>query len=123
MYKLNVISSFASAHKLNGYNGLCQNLHGHNWKVRLCVKCDQLDEIGMAMDFGILKESLNSLLETLDHQYLNELPAFQAMNPTSENLARYIFEQMECAPYISSSCVVAEVEVWESEKASVVYSL
>jgi 6-pyruvoyltetrahydropterin/6-carboxytetrahydropterin synthase len=122
MYKLNVKGAFSSAHKLTGYDGPCQNLHGHNWKVRLCVMCDTLDEIGLAMDFGILKTQLNSLLDSLDHQFLNELPAFQTMNPTSENLARFIFEQMgqklsQCA------CEVVEVEIWESDKASVVYGL
>lgn len=122
MYKLNVLGTFASAHKLNGYEGLCKNLHGHNWKVRLCVLCDQLDEIGMAMDFGILKQKLNELLSELDHQYLNELPAFKEMNPTSENLARYIFENMGNRMSICA-CEVVEVEVWESEKASVIYGL
>lgn len=122
MYKLNVIGTFASAHKLNGYEGLCRNLHGHNWKVRLCVLCDQLDEIGMAMDFGILKQKLNDYLTELDHQYLNELPAFKDINPTSENLARLIFENMG-SKLSMCACEVVEVEVWESEKASVIYGL
>jgi 6-pyruvoyltetrahydropterin/6-carboxytetrahydropterin synthase len=122
MYKLNVISNFSSAHKLNGYEGMCRNLHGHNWKVRLCVMCDTLDEIGMAMDFGIIKERLNQLLDELDHQYLNDLPAFKEINPTSEHLARYIFEQMGIQ-LSQCPCEVVEVEVWESEKASVIYGL
>ena len=122
MYKLNVTGSFCAAHQLNGYNGLCKNLHGHNWKVRLCVMCDTLDEIGMAMDFGAIKKQLNELLETLDHQFLNELPAFSEMNPTSENLARYIFEQMG-VKLSQCPCEVVETEVWESEKSSVVYGL
>ncbi|MFO7660611.1 MAG: 6-carboxytetrahydropterin synthase QueD [Candidatus Cloacimonadaceae bacterium] len=122
MYKLNVISSFSSAHKLNGYEGMCKNLHGHNWKVRICVMCDTLDEIGMAMDFGIIKTKLNEIMSELDHQYLNDLPAFQEMNPTSENLARYIFEQMG-KKLSQRPCEVMESEVWESEKTSVVYGL
>jgi 6-pyruvoyltetrahydropterin/6-carboxytetrahydropterin synthase len=121
MYKLNVTGSFASAHKLIGYDGLCKNLHGHNWKVRLMVMCTQLDDIGMAMDFGILKASLNELLTSLDHQYLNDIPPFDTINPTSENLARYIYEMM--GTQLGNGCQVVEVEVWESEKASVVYSL
>lgn len=122
MYKLNVISSFSSAHKLNGYEGMCKNLHGHNWKVRICVMCDTLDEIGMAMDFGIIKTKLNEILSELDHQYLNDLPVFKELNPTSENLARYIFEQMG-KKLSQCPCEVVESEVWESEKASVVYGL
>jgi 6-pyruvoyltetrahydropterin/6-carboxytetrahydropterin synthase len=122
MYKLNVIGSFASAHKLNGYDGLCRNLHGHNWKVRVCVMCDRLDEIGMAMDFGIIKTNLNELLNELDHRFLNELPAFKELNPTSENLARHIFEQMS-QKLSQCPCEVVETEVWESDKASVIYGL
>lgn len=122
MYKLNVTSSFSSAHKLVGYEGLCKNLHGHNWNVRLCVMCDKLDEIGMAMDFGTIKERLNKLLAELDHQYLNDLPAFKEVNPTSENIARYIFENMG-QKLSQCPCEVVEVEVWESEKASVIYGL
>jgi len=122
MYKLNVTSSFSSAHKLNGYEGLCKNLHGHNWKVRICVMCDVLDEIGMAMDFGIIKNMLNEMLSELDHQYLNDLPAFKEMNPTSENLARYIYEKMG-QKLSQCPCEVVETEVWESEKTSVVYGL
>ena len=121
MYILNVIGHFAAAHKLDGYEGLCRNLHGHNWKVRLCVRCEQLDSIGMAMDFGILKGKLNSLLDELDHQYLNDLPAFQACNPTSENIASYLFDEMK-KRLSDTPCTVVETEVWESEKASVVYS-
>lgn len=122
MYKLNVISTFSSAHKLIGYEGLCKNLHGHNWKVRLCIVCDKLDEIGMAMDFGIIKTKLNELLLELDHQYLNDLVPFKDINPTSENIARYIFDIM-VTRLKGFPCVVYEVEVWESEKASVIYSL
>lgn len=122
MYKLNVVSSFSSAHKLNGYDGVCKNLHGHNWKVRLCVMCDTLDNIGMAMDFGIIKGKLKELLTEFDHQYLNDLPAFQEMNPTSENIARYVFDRM--GQMLSQCpCEVVEVEVWESDKASVIYGL
>lgn len=121
MYKLNVISSFSSAHKLIGYRGLCKNLHGHNWKVRLCVNCELLDNIGMAMDFGILKKHLMELLEELDHQFLNDLPAFINMNPTSENIARYLFERISIN-LKDYPCRVYEIEVWESDKASVIYS-
>ncbi len=122
MYKLNVKGTFSSAHRLNGYEGMCKNLHGHNYKVRLCVMCDGLDGIGMAMDFGVLKNHLNELLAGFDHQYLNDLPVFQQMNPTSENLARHIFEAMG-QKLSGCACEVVEVEVWESDNASVVYGL
>ena len=121
MYKLNVTDSFSAAHRLCGYEGACKNLHGHNWKVRIAITCSQLDEIGMALDYGIIKKALAEVLESLDHQYLNDLEALNGMNTTSENLARHIF--MELSKQITKpGCKVAEVEIFESERSSVVYT-
>ncbi len=121
MYKLSVTESFSAAHRLCGYQGACSNLHGHNWKVRVGLSADRLDEIGMAVDFGRIKQILGQILEGLDHAYLNELPALAGINPTSENLARFIFERMSegLAGLPASVC---EVEICESERSSVVYS-
>ncbi len=121
MYKLNVTDSFSAAHKLCGYEGACSNLHGHNWKVRICLCCSELDNIGMAMDFGIIKAVLKRVLDQLDHRYLNDIIDFSVKNPTSEHLARYIYEKME-AELNSDTCQVFEVEIWESDKSSVVYA-
>jgi len=121
MYKLNVSETFSAAHRLIGYKGLCCNLHGHNWKVRVCLACSVLDEIGMALDFGIIKHHLRSILTTLDHTYLNDLPQFAGINPTSEHLAQYIHREMQ-QRLTGTDCIVIEVEISESEKTSVVYS-
>jgi len=120
MYKLNVTESFSAAHRLCGYQGACSNLHGHNWKVRVGVACHKLDEIGMAMDFGVIKVALKRVLDNFDHKYLNELEEFAQMNPTSENLSRHIFSLLS-AEIDNETCQVCEVEIWESEKSSVVY--
>ncbi|MDD2331197.1 MAG: 6-carboxytetrahydropterin synthase QueD [Candidatus Cloacimonetes bacterium] len=120
MYISNVSDSFSAAHRLCGYEGACQNLHGHNWKVRLEVSCQKLDKIGLAMDFGILKRMLGSVLAEFDHSLLNDHPAFKAQNPSSENLARYIYEQIS-AQLEDSDAKVAAVEVAESEKSALVY--
>lgn len=120
MYKLNVTSQFSAAHKLEGYEGACRNLHGHNWKVRIGIECNKTDEVGMTIDFGIVKRNLNELIETLDHKYLNENPCFEQINPTSENIARYFFKEM-CNKIVIAGCRVSEVEVWESDKSSLVY--
>lgn len=121
MYLLNVTDSFSAAHRLCGYQGACSNLHGHNWKVRVGIKSDILDDIGMALDYGIIKNILGKILDTLDHEYLNEVSVLQGQNPTSENLARYIFEQMQegLKPYCAE---IHEVELYESERSSVVYT-
>ena len=121
MYRLSVSDSFSAAHRLCGYEGACRNLHGHNWKVKVCLATDQLDKIGMALDFGVIKQILATILDELDHAYLNELPAFKQQNPTSENLARYVFERFESA-LNGQNVKVESVEIQESERSAVVYS-
>lgn len=120
MYKLNVMSDFSSAHRLEGYEGACKNLHGHNWKVRVGINAAKTDKIGMTLDFGVVKKHLNKIMDALDHKYLNDLDCFEGINPTSENIARYIF--MELSSSLNGEFVrVAEVEIWESDRTSVVY--
>ncbi|MDZ4181623.1 MAG: 6-carboxytetrahydropterin synthase QueD [Candidatus Cloacimonadaceae bacterium] len=121
MYKLSVTDSFSAAHRLCGYEGACKNLHGHNWVVRVCIIANELDEIGMALDFGVIKNLLGSVLDPLDHAYLNEVPELADMNPTSENLAKYIYERMQ-AQLDGQAARVSSVEICESERSSVVYS-
>lgn len=120
MYYLSVSDTFSAAHRLCGYQGACSNLHGHNWKVRVCVKTDKLDEIGMALDFGIIKQILKDILDKFDHAYLNDVEGFVTQNPTSENLARHIFDKFAAA-LTDSAVSVHEVEICESERSSVVY--
>ena len=120
MYKINVISYFSGAHLLKGYPGACQNLHGHNWKVRVQLSTEKTDELGMAIDFKVVKEALNSLIDRFDHQHLNELEWFKEQNPTSENIARVIFKELQ--NLIENDYIyVYEVEIWESEFTSVIY--
>ncbi len=121
MFKINVTSSFSAAHQLNGYEGLCKNLHGHNWKVRIQIICYKIDEIGMALDFGIAKKYLRDLMEKLDHHYLNDLTYFDKINPTSENIALWIFNEFN-KEFNTPEAYIHEVEVWESENSSVIYS-
>jgi len=120
MYKLNVTSDFSSAHRLNGYEGLCKNLHGHNWKVRIGIICKKVDEIGMTIDFGEVKKNLHEIMLMLDHTYLNDLEHFKNINPTSENIAKFIFGEMKKRITVPD-CKIAEVEVWESDITSMVY--
>ncbi|MCF7919881.1 MAG: 6-carboxytetrahydropterin synthase QueD [Candidatus Cloacimonetes bacterium] len=120
MFKLNVISDFSSAHRLQGYEGACRNLHGHNWKVRVGINASKTDTVGMTVDFGVVKRHLTELMDALDHRYLNELEYFKEMNPTSENIARVLFNEL--SKRLNGDFVrVCEVEIWESERSSVVY--
>ena len=116
MYKLKVEAYFSAAHKLRGYKGKCEELHGHNWKVEMAVASKDLDRIGMVADFKKLKGALNSVSDKLDHKYLNNLAVFKEINPTSENIAKYIYEQVKLKlPKVKS------VTVWESENSSAAY--
>ncbi|MDR2192748.1 MAG: 6-carboxytetrahydropterin synthase QueD [Endomicrobium sp.] len=115
-YKLSVTKGFASAHYLRQYKGKCENMHGHNWKVRAAFCGTQLDKTGMLIDFTDLKAKLDEIMRCLDHKVLNETPPFDKTNPTAENIASYIFEQLKTAE--TDTAKVAEIEVWESETAS-----
>ncbi|MHB1660537.1 MAG: 6-carboxytetrahydropterin synthase QueD [bacterium] len=95
MYDLKVISDFSSAHALRGYNGKCENIHGHNWQIELIVASDILNEIGLVIDFKLLKRYLNEMIEMLDHKFINETEFFKAVNPSAENIAKFIYEGLE----------------------------
>lgn len=120
MYKIKVERSFSAAHQLIGYEGACENMHGHNWNVVAELKTEQLDNIGMGFDFKKLKTLLEMVLQRLDHQIINKVEPFIRQNPTAENLACYIYEQLE--PEFSERVSMSSVEVSESEGCSVVYS-
>ncbi|MCL5885176.1 MAG: 6-carboxytetrahydropterin synthase QueD [Deltaproteobacteria bacterium] len=119
-YALTVRSSFAAAHRLREYEGNCERLHGHNWLVEVTVESRELGPLGMAVDFRAIKAALHEVLARLDHGYLNDVPPFDAQNPTSENIARFISEEME--KRIPPPPRVSRVTVWESEDARAEYS-
>ena len=88
MYELVVHKTFAAAHNLRGYEGECEKLHGHNWKVEVTLKSEKLNGLGMVMDFKIVKKTLEGILSRFDHSYLNELEEFNQENPTTENVSK-----------------------------------
>ena len=94
MYEIKIKTDFSAAHNLREVGGKCESLHGHNFIVEVAVESKELNELGMVMDFRLLKEKTRGVLENLDHRYLNELPIFQDVNPSSENLAAYIFGEL-----------------------------
>jgi len=120
MYELKIEDAFASAHNLRGYQGACEELHGHNWKIEVIVRTDKLNDIGLAIDFKDLKQATSEVIDALDHKYLNELPPFKDENPSSENIARHIFREVgkRIAP---TGVRVYKVTAWESEKACASY--
>jgi 6-pyruvoyltetrahydropterin/6-carboxytetrahydropterin synthase len=119
MYTLEVEGDFAAAHQLREYAGKCERLHGHNWRVRLAVQAETLPASGMLVDFGELKRILGECLEAYDHGFLNEIPPFDGVNPTSERLARAIADA--AAAKLPPHARVSAVTVWESDRCSATY--
>ena len=120
-YTLKVVSDFASAHTLRDYPGACARMHGHNWKVEAEVEASRLNEVGMAVDFKVIRKAVKKLTERLDHHYLNEISPFDEINPTAENIAAYLFRGLSEAlnnEYIR----VSALTLWETERACVRYS-
>ncbi|MGH9468724.1 MAG: 6-carboxytetrahydropterin synthase QueD [Terriglobia bacterium] len=120
MFEVSVEASFSAGHALRNYQGKCENLHGHNYRVRVSVAGDQLDNAGLLVDFSKIKASLRALVERLDHQFLNELKPFDELNPSAENLAKYISDglsgELQEKPFQLGS-----VTVWETDTTSVTY--
>lgn len=114
MYELTIESEFAAAHRLREYDGACENLHGHNWRVEVNVGGEELDNLGMLIDFRELKRILDEVLDEFDHKYLNDVPCFREANPTTENLSRIVFEQ--CAAKLPQGVHMRSVAVWESSR-------
>ena len=120
MFEIEIERCFSAAHQLRGYNGNCSNLHGHNYRVTVTVRSNELDRIGIALDFRKLKQELDSLLEEYDHRNLSELPEFQESNPTSEVLARTIYRRMG-EKMNEGPIRVWKVRVGESDSSAVTY--
>jgi 6-pyruvoyltetrahydropterin/6-carboxytetrahydropterin synthase len=120
MYELSVEVGFAAAHQLRGYKGKCENLHGHNWRVQVSVTAERLNEIDIAIDFHDLRKLAAEIVAPLDHAFLNEVFPFTEKNPSSENIAKWIFDSLR-KKINNGNLRMAAVTVWESETASASY--
>jgi len=119
MYQVRIKRHFDAAHALRGYKGKCEALHGHRYHVVVCLEAEELDDVGLAYDFTALKEVLQPIIERFDHANLNEIPPFDELNPSSENIARVIHEELQGA---IKGVSLSSVEVWESPDAWVTYT-
>lgn len=118
MYELIIKGEFSAAHHLRGYKGKCEKLHGHNYGVELYIRQNNLDKLGMAVDFTILKKSLDLVMAEYDHKYLNELKDFTKLNPTAENIAFMIHRKIKKNLLKTNNIKVC---IWESSKAGACY--
>ena len=121
MFEIEVSAAFEAAHFIRGYAGKCARLHGHNWTVEAIIRGEELDELGMLVDFKILKAELKKILDDFDHRFLNELETFAQDNPTAENLARKIYQRLAASEIFSGSTKLYAVKVHESPNSCVTY--
>ena len=120
MYEVMIEEEFSAAHALRGYRGKCENMHGHNWKVEVEVCATGLDELGMGLDFKVIKTAAAVLTAKLDHHYLNEIEPFDRLNPTAENLAACLYKGL--SEMLNDSRIrVQAVTLWETDRAGVCY--
>jgi len=120
MFELMIETQFSAAHQLRGYKGKCENLHGHNWRVQVAVSSGKLNDIGIAIDFHELKKLTNEALSALDHSFLNDVFPFTEINPSSENIAKWLYDLLK-KKIANNDVAISAVTVWESDTASTTY--
>ncbi|NOX88703.1 MAG: 6-carboxytetrahydropterin synthase QueD [Calditrichaeota bacterium] len=120
MYKLAIETMISASHFLSDYRGPCQRIHGHNWKIQVEITGDQLNKTGMVIDFKDLSDLTWSVVGKYDHQSLNELPPFDRMNPTAENMARYFFKEID--KILPAGVKMRAIRLWETDKYMVEYT-
>ena len=120
-YTMKILTDFAAAHYLREYEGECSRLHGHNWKVEVTVNASTLDNVGMGMDFKVIKKATKDLINELDHYNLNDIPPFDKINPTAENISAYLYKELS-ARLNNDTATVEAITLWETDRACVTYA-
>jgi len=121
MFEVSVEQTFAAGHALRNYKGKCENVHGHNYRVRITIEGDQLDSTGLLVDFLDIKQLMGGVVDYLDHQFINDLPPFDQLNPSAENIAKYFYDRVSGGLKNEVPIRVSEVKVWETDTSSAVY--
>ena len=121
MFEVTVEQTFAAGHALRNYRGKCENVHGHNYRVRVTVQGDELDATGLLVDFLEVNRLISGTVEYLDHRFINDLPPFDQLNPSAENIAKYFYEQVSGGLKSEVAARVSQVQVWETDVSSAVY--
>jgi 6-pyruvoyltetrahydropterin/6-carboxytetrahydropterin synthase len=120
MYELKIVTQFGAAHRIRDIGGKCEDLHGHNWKIEVYVMGEELGKDGLVIDFKVVKEAAKEIIDRLDHKFLNELEEFEDINPSSENIARLIYEDL-AHKLDNDKIKVSRVAAWESDSACATY--
>jgi 6-pyruvoyltetrahydropterin/6-carboxytetrahydropterin synthase len=122
MFQVSVEESFSAGHALRGYRGKCENVHGHNYRVRVTLEGQQLDSIGLLVDFTQLKQVMREIIGGLDHQFMNDLEAFRTVNPSAENLAKYFYDEVSRKlTDLPPGARITDTIVWETDTSRAQY--
>jgi 6-pyruvoyltetrahydropterin/6-carboxytetrahydropterin synthase len=121
MFEVTIEETFAAGHALRNYRGKCENVHGHNYRAEVALQGAELDAIGLLVDFVELKRVVHAVLDRMDHQWLNDLPPFDTLNPSAENMAKYIYDEVSAGLKTKEGVRVASIRLWETDTASAAY--
>jgi 6-pyruvoyltetrahydropterin/6-carboxytetrahydropterin synthase len=122
MFEVFVEESFSAGHALRGYKGKCENVHGHNYRVRVTLEGASLDAIGLLLDFTDLKKVMHGVIAGMDHKFLNDQTPFDTINPSAENIAKYFYEEAaRQMPKAANGARIASITVWETDHAAAIY--
>ncbi len=121
MFEVTIEESFSAGHALRNYHGKCENVHGHNYRCQVTLVGEKLDDIGLLVDFVALKKTVHAVLDRLDHQWLNDLPPFDKVNPSAENIARHIHDAVETGLDLTEGVSIQSVKLWETDTCSATY--
>lgn len=126
MFEVSVDETFSAGHALRGYHGKCENVHGHNYRVRVIVSGPRLDSVGLLVDFVLIKQALRAVIATLDHRFLNDFAPFDSLNPSAENIARHIHDEVsrQIEPQLEKAgndARLSAVTVWETDTTFATY--
>jgi 6-pyruvoyltetrahydropterin/6-carboxytetrahydropterin synthase len=121
MFEVTIEETFAAGHALRHYRGKCENVHGHNYRCQVTVEGAELDSIGLLVDFVELKKVLHAVIDRLDHQWLNDLPPFDLLNPSAENIAKYIHDEVSTGLGERNGVRIGAVRLWETDTSSATY--
>lgn len=121
MFEVTIEHTFAAGHALRNYHGKCENVHGHNYRCQVTVQGDALNETGLLVDFVELKKTVRAVIDRMDHQWLNDFPPFDVLNPSAENMAKYIYDEVHREITLQPSVRIGAVRLWETDTASATY--
>jgi 6-pyruvoyltetrahydropterin/6-carboxytetrahydropterin synthase len=121
MFEITIEETFAAGHALRNYRGKCENVHGHNYRCQVTVEGEELDEIGLLVDFVELKRVVHAVLDRMDHQWLNDFPPFDKINPSAENMAKHIYDEVSSGLGTRPGVRIGQVKLWETDTSSAIY--